>query len=357
MKAKLKSTLDSFFWKVSNDCQHTVISKVDVKPFAHHPLNFRDEAINKSFGKDNQQWFHHEWLVKVTEPTIIEPQYASAISGFNNIIQYSLFYEGLKPSIPAYINFKAKGKPQELEKAILFDGNVGNNYFHFYSDVLHKLWVLEKHGIGNEVPLIISKETFDTKYFQYFYKNTLLKDMKWVVQDGQYIKVDEVYLVRPMPYEANYWKKTKEILLENNRFLEEKKEKKVFITRRAEFGRYISNMAEIETVLKKYDFEVMDPTGMGLEEQISIFANTRYLVSIHGAGNTNIVVAPDNLKFVEIAPENYISSHYYWLATSLGFDYDMILGGNMSVGGEKSNRKFVLSPDKLETAIQEMLSE
>lgn len=357
MKARLKSFLDRSFWKVSNDCRHEVIAKTDVKPFEKAPLNFKDEAVNNSFKKDNELWFHHEWLIKLTEPCIVEPQYASAITGFSNIVQYSLFYEDLKPSVPAYLNFKTSGKAKKLASAILFDGNVGNNYFHFYSDVLHKLWVLEKHGIDTAIPLIISKETFDTKYFQYFLGNTNLSEKNWIVQDGEYLQVDELYLVRPMPYEGTYWKKTKDLLLGSGAFINEGKKRKVFLNRRAEFGRYIRNMDELEPLLSSYGFEVVDPTGMSLEEQIKIFANTQYLISIHGAGNTNIVFAPDDLKFVEIAPENYISCHYYWLATSLGFDYDMILGGNMPVGGEKANRKFELAPDKLEAAIKKMVIE
>ena len=76
-----------------------------------------------------------------------------------------------KPSLNRYLNYKFfnAGNEVKVDAAVIFDGSVGINYFHFFTDIFNKLWVLEDLGIDKKTPLIIGKKVFETKYFKYLY--------------------------------------------------------------------------------------------------------------------------------------------------------------------------------------------
>ena len=88
---------------------------------------------------------------------------------------------------------------------------------------------------------------------------------------------------------------------------------------------------------------------MTLDRQAQLFNSIEYLISIHGAGETNILFSNENLKFLELNPSNRISCQYYWMAKELGINYyDIILGGALPKTNIYPEKGFYLSPKKLE---------
>ena len=88
---------------------------------------------------------------------------------------------------------------------------------------------------------------------------------------------------------------------------------------------------------------VMPPAGPRLTaEQIELFSMCRYLISIHGAGLTNMIYRHRNpMTILEIIqPSAYIPFHYITLAHQYNYSYDIILGekGNLhNQGGFRVN--------------------
>lgn len=342
----IKKYLDKLWDRSGNYGYEKIWERVE-KPFENEVVQLSDEKVAASYIADNKQWNHIEYVYRLQCAVVLEPDYTIAIRGLNNIVPQTIAAGGVMPS--AYKHILSLVKPKtSYDKAILFDGVQGTNYFHFFSDVINKIWLLTKVPDYEKLPLIINQATYNKKYFQYLLNNTYLKNYNWVVQKGTYIAVKELYLLHPMPYDSEYFSKLKGLLSIKEQV---NATKKVFLTRSKKSGRYLNNMAALQPILDKYGFETIDTDGMDLATQIELLANTKYLIGLHGASNTNILFSSIGLRFLEINPADRIACHYYWLATSLGIEYyDAISGSKIDV-----KNSYSVNAEKLELAIQKLL--
>ena len=353
----IKTILNRSFWKIiENHPELETINNFSHKPFSDLVPDFDSDLINKSYLNDNKKWDHKEYIYKLNKPCIIEPQYSYVIIGFNKIIANSIFYSEVLPSFSKYLKkILFKKKYLILESAFVFDGDVSLTYFHFYSDVINKIWLLDKYNIDKNTPMIVGNKTFNSNYFQYLYNNTNLKNFNWVVQNKDIIiKSKHTYVARPMPYDVNLWKQTLSLL--NIKSNKSENISRIFLNRSVKAGRYISNFQELEPVLKKYNFGIFDTDALSSEDQVKIFSKTKFLISVHGSAETNIIFAyQNNPGLLEIMPQNRIACHYYWLTNAFGFYYDVIIGSEMLDYENNVEGGFVVSKDVLEKAILKMI--
>jgi len=343
---KINDLISSIFWK--SEYEHPSLIKIFhnvSKPFENVVPNFEDEEINKGFENDNKKWYHNEYIYKI-HGVIIEPTNKICIKGFRTIIKETQAKGEDKPSLIKYLIFMLSFKKAvKIEEAIFFDGNTGRNYFHFFSDVMNTFWLSDSHIQNKKLPLIISRHTYSTTYFQYLLNNTQLKGLNWYVHDNEsWLKINVLWYNKSFSYKKDNWLKTIQLLDLNYHDTKER----IFINRSKKSGRCITNMDELLFILKKYNFTIVDTAEKTFKEQISIFSKAEVVIGIHGAGNTNIIFSDlSKVKFIEILPANRISCHYYWLSETLGIDYTVIKGESLD-----SNGGFKLAPHLLETAIK-----
>ncbi len=347
-----KKILDKL-WNITDNVPHEIISQKKGKPFEHLKPDFNSKEVNESYSNDNNKWFHEEFIKYYKNKITIEPDYGYCLIEFNKVIKSSVFFEKLKPSFPRYVLNLFKNKTY-LDKAILFDGKVGCNYFHFFSDTISKLELIKEIPDYKNLPLIISRKTFEKKYFQYLFENTDIKKYKWIIQeDNEYIKTNGIYILKPMPYKKEYFSKIKSLVVPDNI----NNKKNIFLNRSIKTGRYIENFYELKEILIKYNFEVIDTDGADFDYQFNLFNSAKNLISVHGAGNTNLIFTNSNLRFLEIMPGNRISCQYYWLAKTMETDYyDVVVGGNLPHVGSYPEEGFYLNPEEFEKAIIKMLN-
>ena len=353
IKDQIKKALDSF-WSFSDDIPCDTILSRQEKPFAGMDPGLEDEAINDAFINDNNKWLHTEFVKKLRLPCIIEPDFSFAITGARSIVRETVPFPGLRPSVPRYIRsfFQAR---KHFQRAILFDGVFGRNYFHFFTEVITKVWLLDTIKGYESLPFIINENVYNRKYFQYLIHHTDLGRLQWVVQKkGDYIKVDELYIIKSMSFDSRHFARLKEWLKIP---VPATRTKRVFINRPFKTGRYLENFGEILPILAKYNFEVVDLDNTTLEYQMELFAATSHLLSIHGAGQSNIIFADHSIGFTEILPGNRLSTHFYWLSMALGIaSYNAIKGENLPATNTYPEKGFYISPEKVEQEIQRMLA-
>jgi capsular polysaccharide biosynthesis protein len=158
-----------------------------------------------------------------------------------------------------------------------------------------------------------------------------------------------------MPYDGSLWLKTLSLL---DIIKDNAGSKRVFLTRAKNAGRYISNFDEILPMLNEYKFEIYDTNDMPFEEQVVLFSKIKYLISIHGAGETNICFSyKNNLSMLEINPGNRIACQYYWMANMLNYKYNVIMGNNLESLDKRNEGGFYLSPEKFRNALEKMFNE
>jgi capsular polysaccharide biosynthesis protein len=240
----------------------------------------------------------------------------------------------------------AFGQKLKLKKAILFDGSMGINYFHFLSDVLHKMYLLEEYT-ATDCPVLVGPAVWSKPFFQYFIRETELSKFDWqpIVEP---VQAQELWIARPLPYGKDYWLRTKGLFIRQDLILDEIKA--IFVNRTG--TRHITNFEAIEPILSKHGVSVVDPGSMNISEQAALFNSVTHIIGIHGAGMTNLAFCNhEKVKVLELCSNNRIGTQYYWLCTALGIKWDMMLGGMAN-----SDQSFELNPKEFEARLEELLA-
>jgi len=355
-KIKIQTIDRLLFPEYKVDFNHFLLYRVGY-PFQelNINLNYLPENEVKSYMISWYDWTQEEFLLVFNRPCWIEPEFGWAIVEPNKLLYYSLATSRtLFQPKPSIFKFLQKRNARKVSKAISLRDTGEENYFHFYNDVLSKLFFLPQHGIDvNEIPVIISKKLWDKQYFQFYYANSdFLKSLIWIVQDNQYIHCDSAIFCKPLTHRKDLWagilSRFKELSISSGN-------KKVFLTRNKSRLRFIENMDEIEIISKTFGFITIDTDSLSASEQITLFSSTKFLIGIHGAGLTNMVFRKEKCHVLELFPPpdlGYLPYHYIMLAKMSGFQYTAQIG---EFGRRKYSGGFYLDPKKFKKTILDFI--
>lgn len=96
----------------------------------------------------------------------------------------------------------------------------------------------------------------------------------------------------------------------------------IYVSRRRQVLRQISNEEEVERILQAHGFETVFFEDLTFEEQIKLMQETAVLIGLHGAGLTNMMFLNPGAKIIEII--NYkLDDHlfYYFLSSYFNLPY------------------------------------
>lgn len=301
-----------------------------IRPYADLPLGFADRAIDDSFvaWRTNEQ---RSYLYRYRGRAIIEPEHGFLLTDWRTLLPASMpyhFYVGL-PSFADHLSRKLTRRRATIREDTIISLRdfEDRNYYHFYNDVLGKLALLERFGIDRDAPLVISRRLYDRPFFRRALRRSKrMRALRWLVQDDFYIEAREVIFCQAMPHDRRNFDLALD-LLDASAATTTGEDLRVFLTRRPPRARRLANADEVERTCADLGFRVVDADRLTLDEQIALFARTRHLVGIHGAGLTNIIFrrgAP--LSVLEIFPPTQVPPHYCHLALEYDFNYDAMIG-------------------------------
>jgi len=342
-------------WKpVSADSKVKLVFEQTRNP--RFTVNFEDAEISTSFTEQNASYAQvKDFVLEVHGPALIEPKLGIVILDNRKFLEQSRNHTYTYPDTFQYLKYKMGMAPViDLDEVIHYDGYVGDNYYNFHADILIAFcWAIDEAGLKLDKPVAVGQQIYNSRQFQWLLKNTdLFKGINWVVLDGKsYVRVKKLYKAWTFLPELKAWQNMAALY---NPPVVQEPTRKIYLYRAPQFGRTVKNTEEIKPVLDKYGFEMIDTGEMAIEEQVKLFAETKYLVAIHGAGIINIIFSNySKLSLLEILPgREKLNTHFYWLAESLGCKYDALLTEDMNMA-----KKFRLEPDVLEHYIQKMLAE
>ena len=357
-KARIK-TIDKIRFPEHSFQQADFIIRRDDYPFRIYTSETAhlDPRLRQQFEQDNADWTQDEYLLIYDKPCIIEPQHGWAMSLENKLIYPSLGFSRV-PYLP-----KPAGKIKTLRTAPLEEyaelvslRDTGEeNYYHFYNDVLAKLFFLEeKLKLSPSVPILVSKKLYDRPFFQYFLGHPYLRDRHWVVQDTQYIRSHRTYFCKPLTHTPQYYSRILNLVRPEDRQETGVQNRRIFITRSPMRLRFLENNADVAKICQELGFEVLDFDELTLPQQIRTMQQARYVVGIHGAGLANMLFRGGQpMGLLEIyPPATYFPFHYILMANQLGFQYDGLIG---QPGTQAFSGGFRVDTDELRQRLEVLL--
>jgi len=350
-------TIDKWLFPEQPFQQADFVIRHDDYPFRLHPVPTAhlDARLQRQIA-ENDTWTQDEYLLVYQQPCIIEPRFGWAMSPQNKLIYPSLGFSRVPylPKPDSQIKNLRNAPLEEYEELISLRDTGEENYYHFYNDVLAKLFFLEERlSLSPQIPILISSKLYNRAFFQYFLQHPYLRNRQWIVQDQQYIRSRKTYFCKPLTHTPHYYQRILDMVRPEDR-AGAGGQRRIFITRSPKRLRYIENNAEAEAVCQEFGFETVDFDLLTLPEQIQVMSQARYVVGIHGAGLTNMLFrAGYPLGLLEVyPPSTYFPFHYILMADQLGYQYDGLIG---KPGTSKYSGGFYVEPAELRQRIQALL--
>lgn len=231
-------------------------------------------------------------------------------NGINSRIENNI---SLKIGTPRFLK-KVKGKVLSL----LTGGGANTNYFHWLFDVLPRLYLYKKTKTLNTLDFILVPN------FKLEFQKTTLKILGFPrdkILDSTEIRhlyADQLYATsHPRYHNANkickwqvqFLKKTFLNHIIKNQFINEK----IYLDRGEGFllknsnwhslndnYRLIINEDEVKSYLVSKGFKIIKSQDLSFLQQVDLFSNMKSIVTLHGAGLSNLVFCRANTKVIEI---------------------------------------------------------
>ena len=278
--------------------------------------------------QEKDRWlFEHELQLHIDEPKVLHVHHllADAGLGFANRRkgQKELAYNNIffKAGYAVILKHLLSGRLAIINRAraIITDG-WSNGYFHWLMDCLPRLVVLENACI--HVPLVLPAFLQDQPYVKESLSILGKKDFQFL-QKGNWYYAESLHFPVHLAPTGNY----NEVIMQQLRTKmtagnAQKPTRKIYISRNRATRRKIENEADILPVLSKLGFTTIYCDNITFEEQVQIFSTTKYLVSNHGAGLSNMLFMPAGGAVIELRKKGDNHNNcYFSLASALNLDY------------------------------------
>ena len=260
----------------------------------------------------------------------------------SNLLIPQLSFQQIKGKLhhAKYNSVINKGTPSLIKKFSgtvlnLTQGGSGNNYFHFFFDIIPKIYLVQKH-IKKKINFyyVSAPKKWQIKIFKILdiTENTLINSFK-----NKHIFADEIISLDHPWYQKGYFqdqvkKIPRWIVLANRKiFLNKAKKtkitKKIFLDRSSSKFNHcqIYNQKEVDKWIKKNNIEAYKPEKLSLEKQIYLFNKASIILGAHGAAFTNIIFCKPGTKIIEIIPANHPNRKCERISKILGLKYFRII--------------------------------
>ncbi len=233
----------------------------------------------------------------------------------NNVFQQKYFVE------PTYFDCTVF--------SMLNGGGGASNYAHFLIDSLSRIHLLKKSGKFNEV------DKFLVPSLRYDFQEDALKLLG--IPKEKAIEGDKYPHIKAKKLIASTAPRDTSVIIPKwvgefyrDSFLKDDLLKdfdapNIYIRRSDSGIRNVLNEEETEAMLSKYNFKFYELSKLSFIEKVSLFAKANVIVSVHGAGLTNVLFCKESSHFIELFPDVFILTTYVDLATKVGMEYSYLV--------------------------------
>lgn len=246
----------------------------------------------------------------------------------------SLLYISKKRAIVALYN--SLRQRNVIEEGIFLIGAASYNYYHFTVEILSRLAYVDQYEVYRKLPIIVDciiKEV--PQYRELLERFNVFKHTIIYINTRENILVKKLIYPSPctwmpinickhgMMMQQDFALAKSGIWNIRNRMQKDSEKnsigyKKIFISRRNNINKRLVNEEDIVNLFKKYDFEIVYPEEMSMQEQLDMFSHTAYFACTTGAALTNIIYSASNTHVICIIPERFGFYLYSTIAHLLG---------------------------------------
>lgn len=186
-----------------------------------------------------------------------------------------------------------------------------DNYYHLVIDILPKIFgynpFIEKY-VNNII--IFNSKLQKSNILETVLKKKNVKSKVLTIEHGTYKFFDSFFTVKQSLTNIifNYRKLFKEVL-------KNKPQKNIYISRSDANQRKVLNEDELIENIKKLNFEIVNLSELSFFEQLSLFNSAKCILSLHGAGLTNLIFSNKKTRVIEIFPD-FLNSSEDWYCNS-----------------------------------------
>ena len=281
---------------------------------------FKVFKVNDSFFKSYKNKKYN--IYKLQDARIFTDNNENVSVIKNNILIPKLSFQQINGKLKhaKYNTVIKKGTPSLLKKfpgtvLNLAQGASGNNYFHFFFDIIPKIYLIKKK-IRNHINFyyVSAPKQWQIKIF----KILGIKESELINSSiHKHIFADQIICLDHPWYHKGFIqdqvkKLPKWVILINRKiFLKKalrfKCSKKIFLDRSGSRFSHcqIFNQKPINKWVKKNNLIIYKPEKLPFKKQIHLFKNASVILGAHGAAFTNIIFCKPGTKIIEIIPADH----------------------------------------------------
>jgi capsular polysaccharide biosynthesis protein len=230
-------------------------------------------------------------------------------------------------------------------------------YFHWITDTLPRIFVIQDHLCDATLllPCDYQKEEyirsslmpFGIREVMFICKPTRCKSVFIPSHTALSGNFNEDIIRGLRTFYTDYYNKAHNNTLGN----------KIYISRSKAQTRKIKNEEEVISVLSSYGFITVFFEDISFDQQVRIAINTKYLISNHGAGLTNILFMKAGSSVFELRRSGDILNNcYFALASALDIRYFYQICDSEKFDEDASTANLVVDCDILKKNLELMLN-
>lgn len=249
-------------------------------------------------------------------------------------------------------------------KAIHFCDDYSPNYFHWLTECLPRMWIIDQFPEYAETPLLVD-EQLPKACIQSLEMIKNKREIIWVKKNALYEVEELIYPSTLSMIHDNYGlpKLTDDALISpegveyvRKSFLKvgSKGKRKLFIARRSSGYRDLLNSEEIEQILLDDGFEIVFPERMSFQNQVKVFSQASIIISQTAAGLANLIFAPADCKVYALTTKAIHNFYVFsMLADACGIELRYILGNPVAGSNQyQVHEDFIVPIDLVRNAIR-----
>lgn len=251
-----------------------------------------------------------------------------------------------------------------LEKAIfLVTPSAEGNYYHWITDLLPRLLLVQKCGIlaGEERSIILHK--FEARYESDTLKIINIPAAKIIrIHTFAFLEVKDLVITDLLSRGRTFpaWKK---------QLLDEFRERalktagrqflgKLYLLRGNQSKRRLIGEERLVEHLESLGFQILDPRQLTVGEQVQAMAGAQVVIGLHGAALTNVIFCRPGTCIIELRSQHQPPEHYSEIARTCGLHFESVHLPPQRVNKHKhlSNKQHLILTDKSIQELSEKLS-